>query len=531
MRKTIILAITIIGIATVCGAQSQFVRVISGDNTDLAKSLIQTTDGGYAIAGYTESYGLGVPESTNILVVKLNAIADHDWSLAIGGSRGEEASTILQTNDSGYAVLGNTRSYGEGDFDMLLVKLSSAGTLEWARTIGTSSRDLAYSLVQTFDGGYALGGNSSDSGVDFLLIKLSPTGAFEWARSIGGSGSECANSVIQTSDSGYAMTGWTYSYGGFQKNVLTMKVSSAGSLEWACVIGGADYENGESIIQTIDDGYAIIGYTDGYGAGGRDLLFTKLSSNGAYEWSRTVGGTNEDEGKTLVQTTDGGYALGGHSYSYAEGAGDFFLVKISSAGAFEWARTLDAGGKMEDRCYSLIQTSDNGYAMAGYCWKTYTDFFFAKYDSSGASCSGTTATPIVSEISPDFIDTLPDVDSTTLTVSSVTPEMSNVTPTITDVCTELGILESAIAPTRVNVDISPNPFNSSCKITAPSDAEVAVYDLNGTLLMRSSNAERAKGLNRTIITWRPAAAISSGIYWVRVSVGSQCFVKRLVYLK
>jgi hypothetical protein len=205
----------------------------------------------------------------------------------IGRSNDDEARSVVQTGDGGYIVAGYTRSNdgdvsgNHGGADAWVVKLNSDGTIAWQKTLGGSSYDEAHSIVQTSDGGYIVAGytRSNDGDVsgnhgeeDAWVVKLDSEGNIEWQKTFGGSSYDEANSIVQTSDGGYIVAGYTKSsngdvayggstyHGGIQEDVWVIKLDSHGNIIWQEALGGGGYDRAFSIAQTSDDGYVVAGY-------------------------------------------------------------------------------------------------------------------------------------------------------------------------------------------------------------------------------------------------------------------------------
>jgi hypothetical protein len=283
-----------------------------------------------------------------------------------GGAGTDIAVSVVETSDGGYAIAGYTNSFGAGGVDFWLVKTDSAGNMLWNKTYGRTNNDFGYSVIQTSDGGYAIAGYTSSfgaGGADFWLIKTDVNGIVQWNQTYGGTGSDVARCVIQTSDGGYALGGYTNSFGAGIYDFWLVKTEADGSMQWNQTYGGANYDQAYSLVQTLDNGYALAGYTNSYGAGGADFWLVKADLAGNHLWNRTYGASDNDYAYSLVQTNDGGYALAGATYSYGLGSDDFWLVKTDSSGYKIWSRTY--GGTGSDRASSLIQTSDGGFAMVG----------------------------------------------------------------------------------------------------------------------------------------------------------------------
>jgi len=366
------------------GGKHVWNKTFGGSLSDGASCVVQTSDGGYALAGYTSSFGAG---GYDFWLVKTDAAGNIEWNQTYGGIGNDYALCVIQTKDGGYAIAGYTKSYGAGLEDFWLVKTDSAGTMQWNKTYGGLSSEAAYSVVQTSDGGYAIAGYTMSFGagsIDFWLVKTDEYGNMSWSKTYGGAGPEVANSVVQTSDGGYAIAGYTSSYGAGLEDFWLVKTDSAGTVQWNKTYGGTSDEVANSVVQTDDGGYAIAGYTFFYGPGAYDFLLVKTDSAGNMQWSKTYGGARADMGRSMVQTSDGGYALAGDTYSYGAGSNDFWLVKTDSAGNMQWNKTY--GGEKADLAYSVVQTSDGGYALAGYT-ESYgagsADFWLVKMDASG----------------------------------------------------------------------------------------------------------------------------------------------------
>ena len=261
-------------------------KTFGGYYNDRAFSLIQTSDGGYAIAGSTESYGAGREDAW---LVKTDSYGSPEWAEAFGGYNEDEARSVIQTSDGGYAIAGATESYGAGDFDFWFVKTDSYGSEEWNETFGGYDADGAYSLIQTLDGGYAIAGVTMSYGSgssDFWLVKTDSYGCEEWNNTFGGYDEDWAYSLIQTSDGGYAIAGVTESYGTGSSDFWLVKTDSYGNEEWNKTFGGYDLDWAFSLIQTLDGGYVIAGETKSYGAGSGDAWLVKVK--GRKEISFTI---------------------------------------------------------------------------------------------------------------------------------------------------------------------------------------------------------------------------------------------------
>jgi hypothetical protein len=309
------------------------------------------------------------------------------WNKTFGGTDPDGASSVQQTSDGGYILAGYTYSYGAGSSDFWLVKTYSDGSKQWDKTFGGTHYDCIFSVQQTSDDGYILAGVTESYGAgngDLWLVKADSEGNEQWNRTFGGIDPDCAVSVQQTSDSGYILAGYTESYGAGRSDFWLVKTDSKGNKEWDKTFGGTDHDYVSSVQQTSDGGYILAGGTMSYDTGNGDFWLVKTDSKGNMEWDRTFGGVNMDRAYSVQQTFDCGYILAGITKSYGTGNSDFWLVKTDSKGNKEWDRTF--GGVNVCHAPSVQQTSDSGYILAG-CTGSYGassgDLWLVKTDSKG----------------------------------------------------------------------------------------------------------------------------------------------------
>jgi outer membrane protein assembly factor BamB len=370
-----------------------WIQTYGGPDYEEAQSLVATSDGGYAIVGYTNSYGAG---RSDVWLVKTDSAGVEQWNHTYGGTASEGGYSVVETSDGGYAITGYTNSYGAGggdgwivNSDVWLVKTDSTGVLQWNCTYGGEGMDDVHSVVQTSDGGYIIGARTESYGAgdkDFWLIKTDSHGVEQWNHTYGGTKHDWGMAVVQTSDGGYAMIGATSSPVDGSLDAWLVKTDSTGAAQWNHTYGGRNTDFGWSFVETTDGGYAITGYTDSYGAGNDDLWLVKTNAEGVMQWSQTYGGGGMDDGHSVVQTSDGGYAIAGYTESYGAGEDDVWLIKTDSAGDAQWTQTY--GGADNDWGYSVVEANDGGYAIAGYTVGSYDeypiyDFYVVKTNEFG----------------------------------------------------------------------------------------------------------------------------------------------------
>lgn len=306
----------------------QFIRTYGGSSSDSAQKFVQTQDGGYALAGHSRSFGAG---GKDFWLVKTDAQGNIQFSQTYGGSGNDEARAVAQTRDGGYALVGWTTSFGPGSYpNGWLVKTDAQGNEQFTRTYGGDDRDVARSIEQTRDGGYAFVGRTRSSGAghdDFWLVKTDRQGNVQFTQTYGGSGRDVAASVVQTQDGGYAIAGPSRSFGSEFFNFWLVKTDAQGKTQFTRAYGGAHRDSAQSIVQTREGGYALAGATRSYGDGGNDFWLVKTDRQGNAQLTQTYGGSENEGAGSLVQARDGGYALTGSTKSFGTAdSADAWLV-------------------------------------------------------------------------------------------------------------------------------------------------------------------------------------------------------------
>jgi hypothetical protein len=394
-------------------------RTYGGSSTDVGKSVRQTTDGGYIIAGYTNSYGGG---SIDVYLIKVNANGDTLWTRTYGGSDGEAGESVRQTTDGGYIIAGI-----DGDpYDFYLVKADANGNMLWSKTFGGDSVDWGFSVQQTADGGYIIAGRTESFGAggqDVFLIKTNTSGSMLWSRTYGGTGHECGYSVQQTTDGGYIITGYTDPFISGKADVYLIKTNASGDTLWTQTYGYLPYhETGRSVQQTMDGGYIIVGETNSSGAGSYDVYLIKTDINGNTLWTKTFGGSDADFGHSVQQTADGGYIIAAQIKSWGAGSYDAGLIKTDANGNMMWVRTYGSSGV--EYGSSVQQTTDGSYILAG---SGFGDVYVIKTEPELAMFE---ATPNIVNFGNVFVDSS-KTDSVTVT-NTGNGAMLNITSVVSD---------------------------------------------------------------------------------------------------
>ncbi|MEA3310702.1 MAG: T9SS type A sorting domain-containing protein [candidate division WOR-3 bacterium] len=361
-------------------------RTYGGETDDVGYCVRQTSDGGFIIAGYSESQG-------GSWVLKTDEEGDTLWTSTPFWFAGGAAYSVQQTSDGGYILTGYQAATDDGKYHLALVKLDSLGKELWARLDGywfphDSTGGVSLSVEQTSDGGYILTGYRQpliwEEITDLWLIKTDSAGDLEWSRTYGAEGPDCGCCVRQTSDGGYIVAGYATSLG----NLWLLKTDESGDTVWTFVVEEGWSGKACSVAETSDDGYIATGYVAPFRDGKYHLYLVKLNSDGDTLWSRmdvdwlawNTGGV----GRCVSQTPDDGYIITGYTSEWDDERTDLFLIKTDEEGDTIWTRIY--GGEDWDAGYSLAQTSDGGYIVTG-ATKSFGaggyDIWLLKTDASG----------------------------------------------------------------------------------------------------------------------------------------------------
>jgi hypothetical protein len=383
------------------------VSTFGGSNVESARAVTGTQDGGYAVLGYTQSTDGDIvnkqDNSFDYWVLKFNVQDELEWQRTYGGSLDERGRDIIQTTDGGYAILGFSFS-SDGDVtanaglqDYWLAKLNPSGQIAWQKSFGFAGADSGISVIQTHDQGYLLtgildvtasGGQGDTSrtlnrhaGGDYWVIKLNAQGDLEWSRYFGGNFTDTPEGVVQTPDNGYIIAGGSDSNDTDISNPIgsydfwVIRLSSDGTLIWEKSFGGDQIDEARAIVATVDGNYMVAGDTRSANndvsdnKGGADLWLIKLSPEGDLIWEKTIGGSNFDVARALIASDNGGFVLAGSSrsndgdVSENKGQNDAWVLKVDDFGSVQWEYTV--GGSNIDFAYGVTELNDGAVVAVG----------------------------------------------------------------------------------------------------------------------------------------------------------------------
>ena len=343
----------------------------------------QTADSGFILAGQTV---MANADNASIYLVKTDSEGDTLWTSCVGGICANSGCKVQQTSDGGYIIVSDTFIGGAGDSDVLLVKTDDAGNEVWSRTYGGTGRDVGNFARQTQDGGYIIVAETWSYGAgeeSIYLIKTDADGDTLWTNTFGGHNCDEGLCVQQIDDGNYIITGGGNSYTttSLYYDVYLLKIDPDGNEIWMRTYGGEGHEKGCFVEQTYDGGYIITGVTTSYSAWYNDVYLIRTDDRGDTLWTNVFGGTGNDEGHSVAQTSDGSFIVGGTTTSYGAGSTDIYLIKTDASGDEQWNQTY--GGTGIDMGFSVQQTTDGGYVVGGYTnsFGISNDFYLIRLES------------------------------------------------------------------------------------------------------------------------------------------------------
>ncbi len=387
----------------------EWIQNFGGSGAEKATSVIPTSDGGFAVAGYTKSTDGDLSSKTlpvnDYWLLKFNGQGEIEWHKTFGGSKDDRGQAVIQTSDGGFAMAGYAMSSdgdgsnNEGFHDHWIIKLSPSGDLEWEQSFGFAGHDHAYDLVQTDDGGFffsgfldivASGGAGSTEkgrsltahGVgEFWGTKIDSQGNIEWRKFFGGTNNDRSYGLVKSNEGGFIMTGFSESDDTDISNTKgsydfwLVKVDSEGEFLWERSFGGSGIEVSYDIEHTDDGAYVVVGHsfsTDkdvSMNHGESDVWLIKVSDNGELLWERTYGGSAFDSANSVKLCSDGGFLIAGNSRSNDQdldsnmGENDMWMLKTDPNGNLEWQMSL--GGSGIDMAFDALEHDTDSYILVG----------------------------------------------------------------------------------------------------------------------------------------------------------------------
>lgn len=467
-------------------------RTFGGNLNEVANAVIHV-DSTLLVVGSSNTFGAGI---SSFWTIALNSEGDSIWSRAFIGGWRDVCSSALSLPDEGNVILaGNVEGIGAGESDVWLVKASAAGDSLWSRTYGGVGADRCESITRTSSGNYLLGGSTRSFGVagrDFYVLLVDQLGDTLWTRTFGGGNptdfgvvrDDVCGYVGETSSGDFLLVGNSYPFGPGQWDYWILKISQTGDSLWSRAYGGTATDYCISGCITNDDGCILVGYTTSFGnQDDGDVFVLRVDSNGDSLWSRVFAWERGEVGNSVKQLEDGGFIIGGYTYSFGAGSDDPFLLRLDENGDSLWCGTY--GNVLSDICEDVIINEDDGYTFVG----------------SRATGIGTNRNFLVVRTQNDPV------------LASIKP---NSTP-------------SAF---QSRMDIFPNPFNQSVRIDFAMPfsvvASISIFDLLGRKVDQLISGNMTAGHHS--ITWN-CSTCSNGVYLIVMDTPKFRSVRKALFLK
>ena len=489
--------------------QTVFQNAYGGIWAEAIYSLEQTSDGGYVMVGTSSSFS----PNDEIYLVKTNTVGTLQWSKTFGTGIGEDGRDIKQTSDGGFIIAGTTNSYST---DIFLAKTDLNGNLQWSNSYGgTSSGEMGNAVDQTSDGGFIVAGHTDGYGAgqwDIYLIKTSNNGNLLWTKTFGGPEMEDAFDVKATSDGGIIICGYNNSFQTYDGNVYLIKTDANGTKLWSKSYNALGGDAGYSIQQTSDGGYVIAGQTWNYTSGFSDAFLLKVDSSGNVQWAKACGGASYDYGYSITQTSDGGFMLTGETTSFGALGADLFSVKTNSVGNLQWSK-MYGGAANEYNWSSGVQTADGGYALGifgGSFGSGNGDFYFLKTDNIGnTGCNQNSIIAVLNTWTCSVINPADIIGSGGIK-SVITTTVNNPATITSTLCSTTGLSEQT---NNFAYNLFPNPMTNSATLKFENLSNeshgLRLYNTNGQLSLSISDITSDKiEIERN--------NLSNGIYFFRL---------------
>ncbi len=540
-----------------------------GTSVDQLTCLQQTRDGGYILGGISFS-GIGGDKtqpsqgSSDFWIVKINAQGKKEWDARFGGTSVDELRSLQQTADGGYILGGASLSARGGDKtqntkggkDFWIVKTNARGVKQWDADFGGDEFEELFSVVQTTDGGYMLGGYSR-SGVkgdktdpsrgryDYWIVKTDFRGKKQWDATYGGKDDDWLTQLRQTQDKGYILGGWSWSGNSGDKSQPSkgdndywiIKIDAIGVRQWDAAFGGSSNDYLNPIEQTADGGYILGGYSSSPVSGdktqptqgGTDYWMVKTNANGKKQWDADFGGSEFDFLFALQQTKDGGFILGGYSSSNtsgdktqdSKGLNDYWVVKTSADG---------------ESCNIPVNLKTANISSTGATlkWDNVAGVinYYVEYRIAGSLADWTTVSASTNQIRVSGLFEETHYEWRVRSVCNIQPANASgwsVKKTFQTTAPLQAISKQLPVPEKLIGEVYPNPVLKSATVSfslaKASRVTVSITDTRGRLLKSIADEDFSEGNHKVNFS---RESMRAGVYFLQVKTSNEVSMQKLV---
>jgi len=466
---------------------NMFAKTYGWSTGDWAQYIIQTPDGGFVVQGHTQAGG-----NPDMLLMRLGPDGTPLWSRRYGFTGNDWGVGLTLASDGNIFAACESAIYDMGE--VVVMKISVAdGSVIWSRVYWGADWDGPRSAISTPDGGFALAGwtESATGEDDFLVLKLTSDGSLVWSMYFAGpvSAEEDAYQIIRTMGDEYLICGWTESFGAGGRDMFLVKLANSGMPLWAMTYGGPLGDSAYAILELSDATLMLIGQTSNFGAVGTDILVARLQPTGEIIWANLYGGPGNEYIYSAKDAGDG-IVMAGYTTSGGAGGREALIVKIDYNGNLLWSKTFGGGGNEE--IWSVIICSDGTIACAGNTtsWGAgNSDVLVLKIPSDG-SYSGCLNDINLSQtpVNPAFYPQSTGMPIT-LNLDNQTPTQTTMSPGISNPCTPIDVGEAYVLPESFIV----SPFSGGIFIRSGTSIQMNIYSSDGRLVY---SGHLRKGENR-----------------------------------
>ncbi len=472
--------------------QFNFQHLIGGSDHDRAQTIFNAYDGGFIINGASFSFGVGNVDAT---LIKTDNQGQINWSFAYGTSEYDNSEFALETFDHKIVCAGRSNISPGFPTAAIIFKTDSAGHLLWSKSYGGTGDDNLVQIIETSDSGYAAIGNSKSlsSGLsDILLIRTNIFGDTIFTRSYGTTEDEAGLSLIQLPDNGFIISGRQVLSTGPVSDGLLLRTDSLGNLLWTKQYGGALWEEFVSVKLITDTNYIVTGSTTSFNGGNFDILLMKTDSAGNVQWSKTFGKDKTDAGYDIHVNSDLSFVISGYTeslgYGHIQGgdSSNIFLMKTNENGDLLWMQTYGDG--LQDEAFRSAKANDGGYLISGfttnYIFSDSSQMLFIKTNSLGLTgCHEENVDPDDSLINMPF-QSVNFNQLSGLPVNNIILSENSFSPSTNDACLFESIDSKELSENSLKV--FPNPFSNQIEISfnnnISSEQELLISDLCGKII-------------------------------------------------
>ncbi|MEO0191384.1 MAG: hypothetical protein ABIM46_01240 [candidate division WOR-3 bacterium] len=475
--------------------QPIFARAYGGPDEDWANSVIQTPDGGFLVGGSTWGFGSAW---IDMLLVKISPSGIIEWAKTLGGGGPDRLGELVLAPDGGFFVAGYTGSFGADEWDVLAAKLSASGELEWAKRLGLATSEVVSTAVACSDAGLILAGGEymGEQGFDLTLLKLSAAGSRQWGMKLAGTGPDFAEGIAETDEGELVVVGWTMSWGEGYSDVLVASFSEGGALNWARTYGSPEHDAGFGIARAQDGGFVVIGETWGLGALRSDILVLKIDSAGGLTWARRYEGVGSERGLSITKSPDGGYLISGETSTL-----DVLMMRVSESGDLIWAKSF--GGPEPDTLGMGILTAEGDLLVAGSTASVgagLSDMFALRLplDANYPGCLS--EYPLIQVDITPAVNTVPDAVSAYFPWQwDAEPRINPQSPEWEDICPP----EVEEASDNDNAMVIPVVIRGGVMFMSRVSTDIRIYSSDGRLvyLGKLEKGENNLSLRRGVYLW------------------------------